>query len=80
MAVFREKNGVWKPGGYPYRWTGPRVPPGRHGSGRDISQHPESSRVSERLFSSLADARNVRALAASRSGSIRKGGASKRTS
>jgi len=40
MAVFKEKNGVWKPGGYLYGWLNPQILPGRSAFGRSISQHP----------------------------------------
>ncbi len=80
MAVFKDENGVWKPGGYPYGWIDPPVVPGRGVCGRGISVYPPFLPVSGRQFSKFANARSVRAAEASSNDSIRKGGASERNS
>ncbi|MEA3226312.1 MAG: hypothetical protein U9Q07_10205, partial [Planctomycetota bacterium] len=74
MAVFKEKNGAWKPSGYPYGWVNPQIPSGRRAFGRDISQYPPFFRVCVRQFLGLINAQNVRAAATSSNGSILKGG------
>ena len=80
MAVFKEKNGVWKPGGCPYGWMNRQVLSGRGVSGRGISQYPPFPRVSARHFREFPNAQNVRAAAGLSGGSIRKGGGSERRS
>ena len=80
MAVFTEKNGVWKPCGYPYGWMNRQDLSGRAVSGRGVSQYPPFARVSSRHFREFPNAQNVRAAAGSSGGSIRKGGGSERQS
>ncbi len=80
MAVFKDENGVWKPGGYAYGWISPPVVPGRIVSSRGISMYPPFLPICRRPISKFADARIVRAAEASSNDSIRKGGASERNS
>ena len=79
MAVFKEKNGVRKPGGYPCGWIRPPITPARR-LGRALSQQPPFCRVFVRRLRNPANAQNVRATADSSYGSILKGGASERKS
>ena len=77
MAVFKEKNGVRKPGGYPCGWMHPPILTARRHFGRALSQQPPFCRISVRRFHSPANAGSVRAAAIPSYGSILKGGANK---
>ncbi len=71
MAVFKEKNGAMKGGGYPRGQASARIRPGLPTFEQSISAHPLAGRDS-------ANERNVRAAATTSNGSIRKGGASEK--
>lgn len=78
MAVFKDENGVWKPGGYPYGRIKPRNPQGGINLIRGISQYPQFYRVCVRRSDRLNNMRNVRAGLISLDGFVRKGGGCKK--
>ena len=71
MAVFKEKNGAMKGGGYPRGQTSAQIRSSLPTLKQSISAHPLAGRDS-------ANERNVRAAATTSDGSIRKGGASEK--
>jgi len=75
MAVFKEKNGVPKAGGYLRGRSSARIRPGLSTFEQSISPHPQ---VVRDLGRDSANGRNVRAAATTSDGSIRKGGESKK--
>jgi len=75
MAVFKEKNGVPKAGGYLHGRSNARIRPGLPTFEQSISPHPQ---VVRDLGRDSAHGRNVRAAATTSDGPIRKGGESKK--
>ena len=68
MAVFKEKNGALKVAGYLRGWAIAQIQPGLLTAEQSISPHLHVVR-------DLACERNVRAVATTSDGSIRRGGA-----
>ena len=82
MAVFKEKNGALKAGGYLRGRTSAQIRPGLLTFEQSISLHPQVIRGSGRAAAieryRLKNERNVRAAMTAFDGSIRKGGGSER--
>ncbi len=74
MAVFKEKNGAMKAGGYLRRGTGSQSYPDLPTFNNGISPHRRLTRASAGEQYKLPDAPGVRAAAIASDGSIRKGG------
>jgi len=80
MAVFKDENGVWKPGGYPYGRINPRIQQGRLAPDGGTSKYPQFNRICVHLTGGPGNAASVRAASIPLDGVIRKGGGCERKS
>ena len=80
MAVFKDENGVWKPGGCPYGRAKPRIPQGSLAPDGGTSKYPQFYHICVRRSGGLGNAASVRAASIPLDGVIRKGGGCERKS